>query len=226
MDTLPLLFSFLFFSFLFFFSLPPLPSSSNVRFSRRSGGRQRSYFFLRAGQAVLSRWNPREINVKFQSRRCVETWHLLNDYLHWTRQTLFILDTSNVSQGREALRNDDGPGRCRSNVPRPSASVCAHVCRVSSERPSFPAREIHKTWDIYSREKFFQLRVTSRPEKRRSRPRSRSRQSSTYPRRILIRDPPFSHLRVSRKGWNRLPLLPSPDWSRRIIEQWIFLFLF
>lgn len=116
-DTL--LFTFLFF---FFFSSPsslPRPTSDSP--AEAEAGNDR--IFLRAGR--FSRWNPREINVKFQSRRCVETWHLLNDYLHWTQQTLFILDTSNVSEGREALRNDDGPGRAQTR--RPLLCVAFHT---------------------------------------------------------------------------------------------------
>lgn len=32
--------------------------------------------------------------------------------------------------------------------------LCVHVCRVSSERPSFPAREIHNVRYIFAREIF------------------------------------------------------------------------
>lgn len=131
----------------FFFFFPPFPSpSSNVRYSSRSRGRQRSYF---SPGRPFSRWNLREINVKFQSRRCVETWHLLNDYLHWTQKTLFILDTSNVSEGREALRKWWWPGR---DALKPDARF--YVSR-------FHAR--NNAW--YIREKNFStFQVTSRPE--------------------------------------------------------------
>lgn len=150
-------------SFFFFFPLFPSPSS-NVRYSSRSRGRQRSYF---SPGRPFSRWNPREINVKFQSRRCVETWHLLNDYLHWTQKTLFILDTSNVSEGREALRKWWWPGM-RSN-PTPVS-----MCRVST-------REI--TRDIFARKIFPPSRSRLVPKRR-----SRSRQSYRGPRRMHIRD--------------------------------------
>lgn len=117
-------------------------------------------------------------------------------YLYWIRQ----MSAREERHCEMMMAQDDA---AQTSPDRPL--LCVRMCVAFRARDRVFPRAKYITWDIYSREKFFQLRVTSRPEKRRSRPRSRSRQSSTYPRRIHIRDPPFSHLRVSRKGWNGLP---------------------